>query len=208
MAAAAAILCFTAAAYAGGGPQTEDKDAPPKPLPPLQKNFPLDQTWSLRELNGKPVPSGVQRQPEDRRHVARLGIHGLQLMVSDHVSGQGSASRHWSLCADQEAMRRSAMALEAGFLTAAYGQPGMGPGQRRPGDQGTAGIDAARPLTLSQKGNHAKRAITPSAPRPASVAGAPSWVSKSIRRLWKAPRVERWPIETTVVRGNVWAMAW
>ena len=59
VAVAAAALCFAAAAYAGGGPQTEDKDAPPKPLPPLQKNFPLDQTWSLRELNGKPVPSGV-----------------------------------------------------------------------------------------------------------------------------------------------------
>jgi heat shock protein HslJ len=56
---AAAALCFAAAAYAGPGPQTEDKDEPPKPLPPLQKNFPLDQTWSLRELNGKPVPPGL-----------------------------------------------------------------------------------------------------------------------------------------------------
>src|SRR3984885_2565732 len=58
---AAAALCFTAAAYAGPpqGPQTEEDEGPPKPLPPLQKNFPLDQTWSLRELNGKPVPAGV-----------------------------------------------------------------------------------------------------------------------------------------------------
>ena len=29
----------------------------PKPLPPLQKNFPLDQTFSLRDLNGKPISS-------------------------------------------------------------------------------------------------------------------------------------------------------
>ena len=60
LAVAAAALCFTPAAYAGpNGPQTEEDEGPPKPLPPLQKNFPLDQTWSLRELNGKPVPAGV-----------------------------------------------------------------------------------------------------------------------------------------------------
>ena len=37
----------------------DEEDKTPKPLPPLQKNFPLDQTWSLKELNGKPVPSGL-----------------------------------------------------------------------------------------------------------------------------------------------------
>jgi heat shock protein HslJ len=26
-------------------------------LPPQQKNFPFDQTWSLREINGKPAPA-------------------------------------------------------------------------------------------------------------------------------------------------------
>ena len=51
VAAVAAALCFATGAYAAQkGPQTEDPDAPPKPLPPLQKNFPLDQTWSLKEL--------------------------------------------------------------------------------------------------------------------------------------------------------------
>ena len=60
LAVVAAALCFTAPAYAGpSGPQTEEDEGPPKPMPPLQKNFPLDQTWSLRELNGKPVPAGV-----------------------------------------------------------------------------------------------------------------------------------------------------
>ena len=57
VAAVAAALCFATTAYAAQkGPQTEEDEGPPKPLPPLQKNFPLDQTWSLRELNGKPVP--------------------------------------------------------------------------------------------------------------------------------------------------------
>ena len=56
LAVAAAALCFTAAAYAGAAARKPKRTRPPKPLPPLQKNFPLDQTWSLRELNGKPVP--------------------------------------------------------------------------------------------------------------------------------------------------------
>ena len=61
MAAVAIALCFATTVYAAGqkGPQSEEDNEPPKPLPPLQKNFPLDQTWSLRELNGKPVPPGV-----------------------------------------------------------------------------------------------------------------------------------------------------
>ena len=58
-AAGAVALCAAGAAFAGGGPQSPEDKEPPKPLPPLQKNFPLDQTWSLRELNGKPVPSGL-----------------------------------------------------------------------------------------------------------------------------------------------------
>ena len=55
--AVAVTLCFAATAYAASkGPQTEEDNEPPKPLPPLQKNFPLDETWSLRELTASPCP--------------------------------------------------------------------------------------------------------------------------------------------------------
>src|SRR5271165_5772603 len=56
---AALSLTAAGALAASNGPQTPEDEGPPKPLPPLQKNFPLDQTWSLRELNGKPVPPGL-----------------------------------------------------------------------------------------------------------------------------------------------------
>jgi heat shock protein HslJ len=52
---AVAAALVSAAALAGPLPSVND-DAP-KPLPPLQKNFPLDETFSLRDLNGKPVPA-------------------------------------------------------------------------------------------------------------------------------------------------------
>ena len=85
---AAAALCFAAAAYAGPGPQTEDKDEPPKPRRRYRRTFPSTRTWSLRELNGKPVPPRSRRQPEDRRHAARLWIHRLQFLFGDDVSDQ------------------------------------------------------------------------------------------------------------------------
>ncbi len=36
-----------------------DEPEKPKPMAPIQKNFPLDQTFSLRELDGKPVASSL-----------------------------------------------------------------------------------------------------------------------------------------------------
>jgi heat shock protein HslJ len=39
-------------------PLQKDDDAP-KPMPPLQKNFPLDETFSVRDLNGKPVSADL-----------------------------------------------------------------------------------------------------------------------------------------------------
>ena len=55
VAAVAAALCFATTAYAAGqkGPKSEEDDTP-KPLPPLQKNFPLDQTWSLGSSTASP----------------------------------------------------------------------------------------------------------------------------------------------------------
>ena len=53
----AALFALGAAAAVHAKPLKNQDEEAPKPLPPLQKNFPLDQTWSLRELNGKPVPA-------------------------------------------------------------------------------------------------------------------------------------------------------
>jgi heat shock protein HslJ len=51
-----AVVFACSAALAA--PLYKNDDAP-KPLPPMQKNFPLDETFSLRELNGKPVDAGL-----------------------------------------------------------------------------------------------------------------------------------------------------
>ena len=48
------LIAALASAGALAAPIPQPEEAP-KPLPPLQKNFPLDQTFSLRDLNGKQV---------------------------------------------------------------------------------------------------------------------------------------------------------
>ena len=53
-----ALLVATVSAAALAVPLPNQEEAP-KPLPPLQKNFPLDETFSLRDLNGKPVSADL-----------------------------------------------------------------------------------------------------------------------------------------------------
>jgi len=121
--AGAAAFCVIGAAFAGGGPQSEEEKGPPKPLPPLQKNFPLDQTWSLKELNGKPVPTGLD----------------ASLMIDGNLRGSGfTGCNSWSATLypvkDQHLLAgpfaltkkqcpKDVMAVEFGFLSSLTGSP-------------------------------------------------------------------------------------
>ena len=120
----AAVLCFAAAAFAGPtGPQTKEDLEGPQPLPPQQKNFPLDQTWSLRELNGKPVESGLD---------ASLKIDGT--LRGSGFTGCNSWSATLYPVKDQHLMvgpyaltkkkcPKELMAIEFGFLSSLTGNP-------------------------------------------------------------------------------------
>ena len=98
-------------------------DAPPKPLPPQEKNFPLDQTWQLKELNGKPVPPGLD----------------VSLKVDSALHGSGFAGcNSWSaviypikdqhlavggVALTKKTCDKDTMAIEVGFLSALLGDP-------------------------------------------------------------------------------------
>ena len=124
LALAAAALCFTAAAYAGpNGPQSEEDQGPPKPLPPLQKNFPLDQTWSLRELNGKPVPAGVDVSLKIDGSLRGSGYTGCNSWSATMypVKDQHLAVGPYALTKKQ--CPKDIMQLEMGFLSGLLGSP-------------------------------------------------------------------------------------
>ena len=120
-----AIVAVAFFAISASHAQMRDSDKPdePKPLPPQQKNFPLDQTWSLRELNGKPVPSTLD----------------VSLKIDGALRGSGFAGcNSWSAMMypikDQHLLvgpyaltkkqcDKDTMAIEFGFLSALLDQP-------------------------------------------------------------------------------------
>ena len=104
-------------------PLAPDKNEAPKPLPPLQKTFPLDQTWSLRELNGKPVPSTL-----DVSLKIDGALHGSGFAGCNSWSGVMYPVKDQHLAVGQYALTKKqcdkeTMAIEVGFLSGLLGGP-------------------------------------------------------------------------------------
>jgi heat shock protein HslJ len=124
VAAFAVALCLAPVAHAASkGPQTEEDLAPPKPLPPLQKNFPLDQTWSLRELNGKPVPQELDISLKIDGTLRGSGYTGCNSWSATMypVKDQHLAVGPYALT--KKECPKDVKALEIGFLSALLGSP-------------------------------------------------------------------------------------
>jgi heat shock protein HslJ len=120
----AALVFYAAAAFAGpSGPQSEEDQGPPKPLPPLQKNFPLDQTWSLRELNGKPVPAGLDASLKIDGTYRGSGFSGCNSWSATlyPVKDQHLAVGPFAITKKQ--CDKDIMAVEVGFLSSLIGNP-------------------------------------------------------------------------------------
>jgi len=98
-------------------------DAPPKPLPPFQKNFPLDQTFSLRELNGKPVPDSldVSLKIDGALHGSGFGGCNSWSAVMYPIKDQHLAVGQYALT--HKPCDKDKQAIETGFLSALLGSP-------------------------------------------------------------------------------------
>lgn len=117
-----ALIAALASAGALAAPIPQPEEAP-KPLPPLQKNFPLDQTFSLRDLNGKPVSPDLDVS--------------FKLDGAYHASGY-TGCNSWSATAypqpnqhllvggfaiTKKTCNKDDLAIERGFLRAFQGGP-------------------------------------------------------------------------------------
>lgn len=120
--AAALALGALSLAYAEN-PLAPDKNEAPKPLPPLQKSFPLDQTWSLRELNGKPIPSSLDVSLKIDGALHGTGFAGCNSWsaVMYPVKDQHLAVGQYALTKKQ--CDKETMAIEVGFLSGLLGGP-------------------------------------------------------------------------------------
>ncbi len=131
---AIAILAFLgASAPATAQMRFTDEPEKPKPLPPLQKNFPLDQTWSLRELNGKPVPStlDVSLKIDGAYHASGFAGCDSWSAVMYPVKDQHLLAGPPKLT--QRNCAKDAMAIQTGFLQA---RPVLVAGRARGCDDG------------------------------------------------------------------------
>ena len=103
--------------------RTGDEDKPPTPLPPQQKNFPLDQTWSLRELNGKPIDSTLDVSLKIDGALRGTGFTGCNSWSATMypIKDQHLLVGPYALTKKQ--CDKDVMAIEFGFLSALMAQP-------------------------------------------------------------------------------------
>jgi heat shock protein HslJ len=120
---AIAILLAMGVASSGYAQMRTKEDDTPKPLPPLQKNFPLDQTWSLRELNGKPVPASLDVSLKIDGALHGSGFAGCNSWsaVIYPVKDQHLAVGQYALTKNK--CDKDVTAIEFGFLSALLGGP-------------------------------------------------------------------------------------
>ena len=113
---ALSAICLAFAAQAAS-------DAPPKPLPPQQKNFPLDQTWQLKELNGKPVSADIDVSLKIDSALRGSGFTGCNSWSATMypIKDQHLAVGPYALTKKQ--CDKDTMAIEFGFLSALLAQP-------------------------------------------------------------------------------------
>jgi heat shock protein HslJ len=121
--AAAAGLAATFATATLAQMRQPGDDAAPKPLPPQQKNFPLDQTWSLRDVNDKPVPAGLDASLKIDGNLRGSGYTGCNSWSATlyPVKDQHLLLGPYALTKKQ--CPKDIMAVEFSFLSALTGSP-------------------------------------------------------------------------------------
>jgi heat shock protein HslJ len=121
MAIAAVALCAVFAAHAQM--RTEEDEKGPTPMPPQQKNFPLDQTWSLRELNGKPIPAGLDVSLKIDGALRGTGYTGCNTWSATMYPVKDQHLLVGPYALTKKKCDKDTTAVEFGFLSALLGQP-------------------------------------------------------------------------------------
>jgi heat shock protein HslJ len=123
---AAALAAATAATPVLAGPPkgpVDEEDKTPKPLPPLQKNFPLDQTWSLKELNGKPVPEGLDASLKIDGNLRGSGFTGCNSWSATLYPVKDQHLMVGPFALTKKQCPKDVMQIEVGFLSTLIGNP-------------------------------------------------------------------------------------
>jgi heat shock protein HslJ len=120
---ALAGLVLAGAAYGKSAIPAPNQDDKPKPLPPLQKNFPLDQTFSLRDLNGKPVPADLDVSFKLDGAFHASGYSGCNSWSATAYPQQNQHILVGGFAMTKKTCDKANQAIEQGFLRALMGTP-------------------------------------------------------------------------------------
>jgi heat shock protein HslJ len=119
-----AAVVLGAMAFAGlAFAQMRDNDDPPKPIGPAFKNFPLDQTWSLKSINDKPVPPGLDISLQIDGTLRGSGYTGCNSWSATLYPVKEQHLLMGPVALTKKQCAKDVMALETGFLSALLGNP-------------------------------------------------------------------------------------
>jgi heat shock protein HslJ len=119
----AGLLAAGAAYGKSAVPAPEPSPDAPKPLPPLQKNFPLDQTFSLRDLNGKPVPASLDVSFKLDGAFHASGYSGCNSWSATAYPQQNQHLLVGGFTSTKKACDKGSQEIERGFIRALTGTP-------------------------------------------------------------------------------------
>jgi heat shock protein HslJ len=119
---AIAIVLAGVTASQGGMLGDANKDEV-KPLPPMQKNFPLDETFSLRDLNGKPVDSNLDVSFKLDGSYHASGFSGCNSWSATAYPQQNQHIMVGGFAMTKKACDKANQDIERGFLRALQGGP-------------------------------------------------------------------------------------
>ncbi len=98
-------------------------DDAPKPLPPMQKNFPLDQTFSLRDLNGKPISAQLDASFKLDGAFHASGYTGCNSWSGTAYPQQNQHLLVGGLALTKKACDKGNLEIERNFLRVLMGAP-------------------------------------------------------------------------------------
>jgi heat shock protein HslJ len=120
---AIALIALGAVVAAHAAMRTEEDEKAPKPLPPQQKNFPLDETWSLRELNGKPIDPTLDVSLKIDSALRGSGFTGCNTWSATMYPVKDQHLLVGPYALTKKKCDKDVTAIEFGFLSALLAQP-------------------------------------------------------------------------------------
>ncbi len=115
---AAALACLSV-----GAASAQPAPAGPKPIPKEEKTFPKDSSWTLRQMNGKPIPAGMEATLRIDGQFRGAGFAGCNNWSATMWPVRGQRFAVGGIAVTKKACPQPVMQFETAFLHALFASP-------------------------------------------------------------------------------------